>query len=169
MNKKTHNTNLSWNPNWVNHQYFLLLQNCVYKQFMPAATDKDGITPYFPSITGRRLRPPGLSTTTEMMLRHPIQKQLLEGGYNPIAGMYLSLAPPYHTNMFLSNFQIFLCLQLCHQFLITSLVSVFCCCCYIIYIVETHNFQFRNLLLYILLVTTFIQSSCLFSIKHIPS
>ena len=49
INKNTHNTNLSWNPNWVNHQYVLLLQNCIYKSSMPTSTDKDGTTPFLPA------------------------------------------------------------------------------------------------------------------------
>ena len=55
INNNTQDTNLSWNPNWVNHQYFLLLQNYIYKYFLPAPTDKDGTTPYLPLTTGRRL------------------------------------------------------------------------------------------------------------------
>ena len=31
INKNKQNTNLSWKPNWVNQQYFLLLQNCYLK------------------------------------------------------------------------------------------------------------------------------------------
>ena len=84
INKNTHNTNLSWNPNWVNHQYFLLLQNYIlqivfsyyYRQrwYYTLFTSNywkeamtlgfinfywnDAATPYLPSTTRRRLRPP---------------------------------------------------------------------------------------------------------------
>ena len=56
INKRT---NLLWKPNWVNHQYFLLLQNYIYKYFMLAIIDKDGTTPYLLATTRRRLRPLG--------------------------------------------------------------------------------------------------------------
>ena len=55
INKNIHNTNLSWKPNWVNHQCFLLLQNYIYKYFMLATIDKDGTTPYLPTTSGRRI------------------------------------------------------------------------------------------------------------------
>ena len=72
INKNMHNTNLSWKSNWANHQYFLLLQNCYLQIVFPPATDKDRITPYLKATIGRRIQPPGLSATTERMLRHPI-------------------------------------------------------------------------------------------------
>ena len=72
--------------------------------------------------------PLNLTATTEKILWHPIFQLPLEGGYNPLAGMQPALAPPYHPNMFLSNFHMFLCLQLCRRCLITYLVSVFYCC-----------------------------------------
>ena len=59
INKNTQNKNLSWKPNWINNHYFLLLQNCINKLFMLASTDKDGITPYLPATTRRRIQPPG--------------------------------------------------------------------------------------------------------------
>ena len=80
----THNTILMWNPNRVNHQYLLLLQNCYLQIIFPIATNKDGITPYLLETTGRRLRPPGLSATTKRILQHPIYQLLLEGGYVPL-------------------------------------------------------------------------------------
>ena len=61
---------------------------------MPAYIDKDGTTPYLPTTIGRRLRPPCLSSTTERMLRHPVYQLPMEGGYNPLAGMFHALAPP---------------------------------------------------------------------------
>ena len=84
INKNTQNKNLSWNPNRVNHQYFLLLQNCYLQIVFPATTDKDGITPYLPATTWRMLRAHGLSSTTERMPRHPIYQLPLEGGYDPL-------------------------------------------------------------------------------------
>ena len=73
-----------WKPNRVNHQYFLLLQNCYLQIVFPAVIDKDGITPYLPIPIGRRLRPPGLSATTERMPQQPIYQCQLEGGYDPL-------------------------------------------------------------------------------------
>ena len=61
-----------------------ILQNYIYKQFMPVAIDKDTTTPYLPTTTGRRLRPSSLSSTTERMLIHHIYQQQLEGGYDPL-------------------------------------------------------------------------------------
>ena len=72
-----------WKPNRVNHQYILLLQNCYLQIVLPASTDKDVITPCLLIPIGRRLRPPGLSSTTERMLQHPVYQCQLEGGYNP--------------------------------------------------------------------------------------
>ena len=72
INNNTQNTNLSWKPNWVNHQYILLLQNCYLQIVFSAATNKDGITPYLPIPIGRRIQPPGLSAMTERILHHPI-------------------------------------------------------------------------------------------------
>ena len=66
--KNTQNTILTWNPNRVNHQYVLLLQNCYLQIVLHTVTDKDGITPYLPATTGRRLRPPSLLATIERML-----------------------------------------------------------------------------------------------------
>ena len=80
----TQNTILTWNPNRVNHQYVLLLQNFYLQIVFPAATDKDGITPCLPIPIGRRLRTLILSATTERMLRHPIYQCQLEGGYDPL-------------------------------------------------------------------------------------
>ena len=71
INKKQETQLLSWKPTWENHQYFVLLQNYIYKQFLPTTPDKDGTTPYLPKTTERRLRPPGLSATTERMILHP--------------------------------------------------------------------------------------------------
>ena len=73
-------------------------------------------------------KPLVLLDSIERMLRHPIYQLQLEGGYDPLEGMQPTLEPPCHHNMFLSDFQIILCLQFCHWFLITSLVSVFYCC-----------------------------------------
>ena len=94
INKNTQNTNLSWNPNWVNHQYFLLLQNYIYKYFFPTTIDKDGTTPYLPVTTGRMIQPPILSVVSERMLWHLVYQLPLEGGYDPLIGMLLALAPP---------------------------------------------------------------------------
>ena len=84
INKNTQNTNLSWNPIWVNHQYFLLLQNSYlqmvfsyyYRQgwyytlftsnywkeettpYFIIYNWQDATTPYLPATTGRRLQPP---------------------------------------------------------------------------------------------------------------
>ena len=55
---------------------------------------QDDSTPYLPTTTGRRLRPPILSTVAEGVLQHPIYHLPLEGGYNPLAGMLHALAPP---------------------------------------------------------------------------
>ena len=85
----TQNTNLLWKPNWVNHQYFLLLQNYYLQIVFLAATDKYGITPYLPASTGRRIQHPILSATTDRMLLHPIYQLLLEGGYNPLQACFL--------------------------------------------------------------------------------
>ena len=84
INKNTQNTNLSWKANWVNHQYFLLLENCYLQIVFPATTDKDGIIPSLLETTRRRLWPPRLSGTTERMLQHPISQLLMEGGYDPL-------------------------------------------------------------------------------------
>ena len=91
INKNTENTNLSWNPNWVNHKYFLLLQNyilqivssCYYRQgwyytlftnnyWKEAMTPwfisyywKDSLAPYLLANARTRLWSFGLSTTTE--------------------------------------------------------------------------------------------------------
>ena len=98
-----------WNPNRVNDQYRLLLQNCYLQIVFPAATDKDGITPYLPIPIGRRLRPLGLSAMTERILQHPIYQFQLEGCYSPLvyqlqhpAGLLPTLAPPCHPDMFLT-------------------------------------------------------------------
>ena len=53
---------------------------------MTASIDKDGTTPYLPANTGRRIRPPSLSVSTERMLLHPIYHLLLEGGYDLLVG-----------------------------------------------------------------------------------
>ena len=45
---------------------------------------------------GRRLRLPGLSATTEIMLQHPIYQCQLEGGYNPLV-YQLQLKGCYNT------------------------------------------------------------------------
>ena len=103
INKNTHNTNLLWKPNWVNHQYFLLLQNCYLQIVFLAFTDKDGITPYLPATTGRSLRPLDLSATTERMLQHPINQLPLERAYDPLAGLLSSLAPPNHPYMIIPS------------------------------------------------------------------
>ena len=60
---------------------------------MSTPTDKDGISPYLPATTGRRLRPPVFSATINRMLLHPIYQLQLEGGYDPLASLLLSLAP----------------------------------------------------------------------------
>ena len=73
-----------WNPNRVNHQYVLLLQNCYLQIVLPAAIDKDGITPCLTIPIGRRLPPPSLSATNERTLRDPIYQCQLEGGYDPL-------------------------------------------------------------------------------------
>ena len=54
---KTQYTNLAWNPNRVNRQYVLLLQNCVLQIVF-------------------------LLLQTRMVL-HPIYQYQLEGGYEP--------------------------------------------------------------------------------------
>ena len=100
---------------------------------------KDATTHCLPATTGRRLRPPCLSAATERMLQHPIYKIPLEGIYNPLVGIYPTLAPPYHPNMFLSDFHIFLCLQFYHWFLITPWSLFFATVATWIWIAETHT------------------------------
>ena len=91
-----------WNPNRVNHQYVLLLQNCYLQIVFPIAIDKDGITPYLPTTIGMRIRTPDLSATTEMILQHHTYQQPLEGGYDPLVyqilvkGCYDTLFTSYH-------------------------------------------------------------------------
>ena len=72
INKTQETQLLSWNPNWENHQYFLLLHNYIYKYLFPATTNKHGTTPYLPTTTGMRIQPPGLSATTKRILIDPI-------------------------------------------------------------------------------------------------
>ena len=58
INKITQNKNLSWNPNWVTHQYFLLLQICYLQIVFPTTTDKDGITPCFTNTNWKEAMTP---------------------------------------------------------------------------------------------------------------
>ena len=61
---------------------------------MPSTTDKDCTKHYLPTTTGRRLQTLGLSVAAERMLRHHVYQLPMEGGYDPLAGMFPTLAPP---------------------------------------------------------------------------
>ena len=114
INKNTQNTNLSWKPNWVNHQYFLLFQNCYlqivfswcYKQWwyytlFTSNYWKEATTPYFVSYNWQDATTTYLPASTGRRLQHP-------------TGMFPSLVPPYHPDRFLVIFHISLPFNICH-------------------------------------------------------